>query len=190
MTTWAAAREAIRVAIVAASGQSDDVVYWADDGQRYAEVAVRLNVTSEQSESPSPRLVKQVNGTTGNIDLVEISEVVDFTLSVRAETLSNVPEPTALSIITRIRKGLCLPSVADALTAAEIVYYDDTPVRYTPFMADDHNVSAYTLDLFMRGQFELTPSGVSYGTIEHVKFHGTLTEGSTVVTLDKQVDKP
>lgn len=189
MTTWALAREALRTAVVSASGLPDVAVYWADAGQPYAtEPRIRLSVLV--ATDTGTRLVEAFNAGTKTINLAEISEIIEFTLSARCETESNDVEPTALGVSTVLRKGFKIPSVAAALTAAELVFYGQSNVNYVPYTSDERNVCAYNVDLFMRGQFELSVTGETYGTIEHTKFEGTLVEGSDTLVTEIQVDKP
>lgn len=188
MTTWATFREAVRQAVVSASGVVSDAVVWGNAGQPIANPVVRLFVTSAKSAVGEARLV-QVENEDGDYNLTA-SIVTDVTVQVRTETVDNATAADALQVAEYTKLGFALQA-PDALLAAQAVVQVDQGGECfdVSFIDGDRMLAARTFDWRLR--FGLTRTDPTpRGTIEHVKVSGTIDVPPEVTIPEETLSRP
>lgn len=177
MTTYATAREAIRSAIVAASGLDTAAVVWGNAGQPISDPVIRLFVSSDVDIVPT----REVLTAAGSDYTRAVSTIREWTVQVRAETVATATSSDALNVSGQIRLGMHLQA-AQALLAAQgvVLVRRAGPSVDLAFEHGDLLIAARTFDYVFRAVFNLDdPTGI--GTIEHAEVGGALTNPAVTI---------
>jgi hypothetical protein len=176
MTTWADFREAVRSAVVAASGLNDAAVVWDYRGQTAADPLVVLTAISNVRFAPHRTVLAE----DGDDYTRAISSMRDVAVQVRVESVRG----DAVSLADDLLLGLALQG-SRATLEAECTYVDDGPMHDLRYRANGVWIQARAFELFLRVVLEKAdPTGV--GTIGTVKVQGAPIDVPPEITLPEE----
>ena len=176
-TTYAAFREAVRAAIVEASGLTDTAVVWEQAGVPVADPVAVLTVTSDVREVPvRPELADNGDDTYTRTN----SEMRRVAVQVRVESI----DADALNLANTIALKLERQAVRDILDA-ECVLVDIGGTTDHRYRAHDLWIQSRAFELFTRIVLEDTdPTAV--GTIGTVQVRGESLDLPPVISLPEE----
>ena len=176
-TTYPAFREAVRAAIVEASGLADEAVGWSQDGEGIADPWIVLTVISDVRTNAVP--VRSELSEDGNSYTRTVSTMRDVAVQVRVESINADAVALADDLALELQKQTPM-----GILSAECVFVDDGPVREHRYRSRDLWIQARSFELFLRIVLEKTDE-VQVGTIGTVKIQGTPIDLPPEVTLDE-----
>lgn len=161
-TTYPLFREAVRAAVVSASGLDDAAVVWSQGGSPCADPLVVLSVISDIRTVP----VREVLEIDGDDYARSLSTMRDVAVQVRVESIRADAVGLANEILLKL--GLQTPR---AILTAQCVYVDDGPMTELRYRAHDLWIQARAFEIFLRIVLEAADP-VDVGTIGTVEVQG------------------
>lgn len=182
MTTELQCHNAIREAVVSASGLHDKAVVWGNAGQPVADPIIRLFVTSDLDVVPTREVLTRVGADYSR----GVSMIREWTVQVRAETVNHVTANDALAVLGQTRLGIELQAAKAILTAAGVVLVKRVgPALDLAFEHGDVLIAARVVEYVFRAVFNRDdPTGV--GTIEHAQVSGDV-ENPTIAIPEQTI---
>jgi hypothetical protein len=182
MTTWADFREAVRSAVVEASGLHDKAVVWGrgdlpNAGETAADPLVVLTVISNVRFAP----VRTVLGEDGDDYTRAVSDIRDVAVQVRVDSIRG----DALALADDMLLGLELQGPRETLEAECTVIDTKPPAGDLTYSFKGLKLRARAFELFLRIVLEKSdPTGV--GTIGTVKVQGDPIDVPPEITLPEE----
>lgn len=166
---WAAIRPVIKTLIATISGLQTE---WADQPRQYTDPTIRaqllLSTLSPIGSGWDQVVIEQDLGQAQGSELVDrIDRIINFTLSIRCESLEQSDGKTATHYLERVRTRLNFRSSWETLNASNIAVFGDNTLQDLGASLDGRMASIAVLDLKCRvGGSENDP--VRYGYLASV----------------------